>query len=322
MSAPKMMVVAVVMTVALGGCNPSRSSAPPPAQAAKPSESPQAFLTRIYKPYAVQDAAGVFQMTPEGLAQYFEPKLGAALLQTSSAASARNLEPSPKGDAFINAFRWHTASLDIEALRVEAKDQGGGRATGTVSFKNFYLSKVMDIDLVAQPEGWRISDIRYGPNQSLRRLVGLEPGGRAEQVTAAELAARFRRAVLEGNVEAVATMIDPSGLLGHDPWVSSREDVLHDLKARRGAAHWVLFSTKEERAAKGSQHSADFMSHREYFQAHPDITARLANWGVHFVEARWSETGHDPNKLTGPVVVLSRDFLGQAWVRALDDAMD
>jgi hypothetical protein len=141
-------------------------------------------------------------------------------------------------------------------------------------------------------------------------------------VTAAELAARFKRAVLEGNAEAVVAMIDPSGLLGHDPWVSSREEVLRDLEARRGAAHWVLFSTKEERAANGSRHAADFMSHREYFQAHPDVTAGLANWGEHFVEARWSERGHDPDRWTGPVVVLSRDFLGQAWIRALDDAMD
>ena len=312
-------VLAVVMTVALGGCNAANGTAPPPAQV-KPSEAPTAFLMRVYQPYTVQDATGIFQMTPEVLSQYFEPKLAGALLQTSSQAYARGLEPSPKGDAFVNAFRWHTASLDIEALRVEVTDLGSGRATGKVSFKNFHLTKTMGIDLVAQPEGWRISDIRYGPKQSLRRLVGLDSGGRAEQLTAAQLAARYRRAVLAGNVEAVVAMIDPSGLLGHDPWVSSREEVLRDLKARRGAAHCFLFATKAEGASKGWQ--GDYMSHREYFQAHPDVAATLVNWGVHFVEARWSETGHDPNKWTGPVVVLSRDFLGQAWIRAFDDAMD
>ena len=74
MTAQVRKVLAVLVTVALSGSSPASGSAPSLARV-KPSESPKAFLLRVYKPYAVQDAPGIFQMTPQVLSKFFEPKL-------------------------------------------------------------------------------------------------------------------------------------------------------------------------------------------------------------------------------------------------------
>ena len=68
-------------------------------------------------------------------------------------------------DPFIAAQDW-----DISAVNVAVRDTGAGKASATVSFKNLGKPTTVVLALVKLKNGWRIADINWGSNQTLRGL--------------------------------------------------------------------------------------------------------------------------------------------------------
>lgn len=271
------------------------------------------FLQATYGGYARVREAGAPEPENRPPSQAFAPDLAAAMGTPFTL-------PTTQSDPLLNASGYHPESLRIEALEIEVKERGFYRASGRVAFTYLGQERRFELELVRFPEGWVIDELRYGPGDSLRALLGVgrpaQPQPRFE-----EFVERFRLGIEAGDAAAVAELVEPTGLVVGGTEVIPREKVLADLKARRGPLHRTLFSTAEERRKGTVQVPPGFLSYQEFFKANPGPTRWHADLGG-LVLVRWhlgDPELAEPAKMVGPGLMVVRDFAGRLWFRNFGD---
>ena len=275
--------------------------------------SPREFVAATYGGYARPREEGAPEPANRAPSQAFAPALAAAMGVPYTA-------PATQSDPLVNGSGYHPDSLRIEALKVEVKEHGFYRASARVGFTHLGTPRAFDLDLVRFPEGWVIDDIHYGAGESLRAILQVgRPAPVPERFE--EFAERFRLAVVRGDAEAVAGMIEPTGLVVGGRAPVPREQVLADLKARRGPLHRTLFSTAAERRKGPAELPPGYQSFQEFFKANPEATRWQADLGT-FVLVRWHPGGaelDEPARMTGPGLMVVRDYAGRLWYRNFGD---
>jgi hypothetical protein len=141
------------------------AAAAAPALAA--DAGPKSFLDAIYNAYKGKNAKGVSLDSDAAVRRYFEPKLAALIIQDRKAAARHGDAPALDGDPFINAQDWEINAVDI-ALHDVTADKAGA----TVSFRNLDVMTKVELDLVKLRDGWRIAEITWDGNETLRGVFG------------------------------------------------------------------------------------------------------------------------------------------------------
>lgn len=132
------------------------------AHAADPSA--KSFVEGIYAAYKGKDARGVALDSDAAVRRYFEPKLAALILKDRR--EARGEVDKLDADPFVDAQDWQIDAVDI-AIREIAPD----KASATVSFKSLGDQRKIILALVKLRMGWRIADITWDRNGTLRELM-------------------------------------------------------------------------------------------------------------------------------------------------------
>ena len=146
----------VAATAALGGLLPVPGHADPAAKA---------FLDKIYAAYKGKNSKGILLDSDASLRRYFEPSLVDLMIKDRKAAAKRGDVPELDGDPFVNAQDWEIGPVDVVVT-----DTAPDKATATVSFKNIDMPNKLVYALLKLKTGWRIADIDWGENGSLRGL--------------------------------------------------------------------------------------------------------------------------------------------------------
>jgi Protein of unknown function (DUF3828) len=149
-------IVLVAGVLALAGTFPGAGFADPAAKA---------FLDKIYGAYKGKDSKGIGLDNDTALRRYFEPGLAALMIKDRKDADRRGEVPNLDWDPFISGQDW-----EIGAVDVDTRDSAADKASATVSFRNFDMPTKMVFDLVKLKAGWRIADIDWGENGTLRGL--------------------------------------------------------------------------------------------------------------------------------------------------------
>ena len=137
--------------------------APVGAMAADPSAA--SFVESIYAPYKVKDGKGNPLDSDAAVKRYFAPRLAMLIIKDRNKAAKRGDVSTLEMDPFIDAQDW-----DISAVDVAVRDAGAEKASATVSFKNLGKPTNVVLDLVKLRDGWRIADINWGRQRTLRAL--------------------------------------------------------------------------------------------------------------------------------------------------------
>ena len=130
--------------------------------------SPQAFVDGIYKHYLGQDSKGLALSSEADIRRYFAQPLADAIVKDFAAAHKAGEVPMLNGDPFIDAQDW-----EISNLKTAVKSTGANTAVATAAFVIFMEPRMVTLDLVVTPAGWRIAEIR-SPSGSLRALYKLK----------------------------------------------------------------------------------------------------------------------------------------------------
>ena len=134
------------------------------AKAAEPSA--MAFVETIYAAYKGKNGNGVSLDTDAKVRRYFEPKLAALINKDRKDAAKRGNVSTLDGDPFVDAQDWQ-----IDAMDVAVRDTAADKATATVSFMNIDKQITVVLELVKLREGWRISDIAWDRQETLRGIL-------------------------------------------------------------------------------------------------------------------------------------------------------
>jgi hypothetical protein len=122
--------------------------------------SAEAFLTDIYRHYAMGNSSGVSLDHPE---LWFEPALADAMRRDAEAVAKRGDVSLLDGDPFCDCQDFDGFQAEIGAIRVDR-----GAAHAVVRFINGEAIS-LTYDLQWTSAGWRIRDIVW-PEGHLRRL--------------------------------------------------------------------------------------------------------------------------------------------------------
>jgi hypothetical protein len=133
------------------------------ARAAEPSA--KSFVEAIYAAYTGKNGDGVSLDTDADVKRYFEPKLAALIIKDRKDAAKRGDVPTLDGDPFVDAQDWQIDAVDIDLL-----DTAVDKANAMVSFMNVDRQTTVVLELVKLKEGWRIADIAWDHNETLREL--------------------------------------------------------------------------------------------------------------------------------------------------------
>jgi hypothetical protein len=125
----------------------------------------KAFLDKIYAAYKGKKSKGILLDSDASLRRYFEPGLADLMIKDRKDAAKRGDVPNLDGDPFVNAQDWEIGPVDIAV-----SDTAPDKATATVSFKNLDMPNKLVYALVKLKAGWRIADIDWGENGTLRGL--------------------------------------------------------------------------------------------------------------------------------------------------------
>src|SRR5262249_55404213 len=118
----------------------------------------------IYAAYTGKKNNGILLGTETGGRRHFGPKLPALLINERREA---HREVGKLGsDPFIDAQDWEMDSVDVAV-----RDTGANKATATVSFKSLGDRRTVVLALVKLKVGWRIADITWDRNGTLRGLL-------------------------------------------------------------------------------------------------------------------------------------------------------
>ena len=136
-----------------------------PAGAALADPAAKAFLEKIYAAYKGKSSKGIALDSDAALQRYFEPKLAALMIKDRKDAAKRGDVPELDGDPFINGQDWEIGPVDIVV-----RDIPPDKASATVKFRNFKDQETIVYDLIKLKDGWRIADIAWDGNDTLRRF--------------------------------------------------------------------------------------------------------------------------------------------------------
>src|SRR5258708_6880652 len=136
-----------------------------PAGAARADVAAKAFLEKIYAAYKGKNVKGIPLASDAMLRFYFEPKLAALMIKDSKAAQKRGDAPELDSDPFIAGQDWEIGPVDIVV-----RDLAPDKANAIVKFSNFKMPKTVVYDLVKLNGSWRIADITWDGNDTLRGI--------------------------------------------------------------------------------------------------------------------------------------------------------
>jgi hypothetical protein len=148
--------IVLAATAGLAGLIPGIGRADPAAKA---------FLDKIYAAYKGKKAKGILLDSDASLRRYFEPGLADLMIKDRKDAAKRGDVPDLDGDPFVNAQDWEIGPVDIMIT-----DTAPDKATATASFRNLDMPTKVIYALVKLKTGWRIADIDWGENGTLRGL--------------------------------------------------------------------------------------------------------------------------------------------------------
>ena len=111
-----------------------------------------------------QNSKGVSLDSNAAIRRYFEPSLAALIIKDRR--EARGEVGKLGSDPFIDAQDW-----EIDNVDVAVRDTGSDKASATVSFKNLGEQQTLVLALVKLKAGWRIADITWYRNGTLRGLL-------------------------------------------------------------------------------------------------------------------------------------------------------
>jgi hypothetical protein len=123
----------------------------------------KAFLEKIYAAYKGKNSKGIPLDSDAMLRFYFEPKLAALMIKDNKAARKRGDAPELDSDPFIAGQDWEIGPVDIVV-----RDLSPDKASATVKFANFKMPTTVVYDLVKLNGSWRIADITWDGNDTLR----------------------------------------------------------------------------------------------------------------------------------------------------------
>jgi len=126
--------------------------------------SAKSFVEAIYAAYKGKDAKGIPLDNDAAVRRYFEPKLAALIIKDRR--DARGEVGKLGSDPFIDAQNW-----EIDSVDVVVRDTGSDKAMATVSFKSLGERRTVVLALVKRKGGWRIADITWDRNGTLRGLL-------------------------------------------------------------------------------------------------------------------------------------------------------
>jgi hypothetical protein len=136
-----------------------------PLGAALADPAAKAFLEKIYAAYKGKNSKGIPLDSDAMLRFYFEPKLAALMIKDNNAAKKRHDAPELDADPFIAGQDWEIGPVDIVV-----RDLSPDKATATVKFANFKMPTTVVYDLVKLNGSWRIADITWDGNDTLRGI--------------------------------------------------------------------------------------------------------------------------------------------------------
>ncbi len=123
----------------------------------------KSFVEAIYAAYKGKDAKGIPLDNDAAVRRYFEPKLAALIIKDRRDARG---EVKLGSDPFIDAQDW-----EIDSVDVVVRDTGSDKAMATVSFKSLGERRTVVLALFKRKGGWRIADITWDRNGTLRGLL-------------------------------------------------------------------------------------------------------------------------------------------------------
>jgi hypothetical protein len=135
------------------------------AGAARADDAAKAFLEKIYAAYKGKNSKGVLLDSDAKLRLYFEPKLAALMIKDEKAAQKRGDVPELDGDPFVGGQDW-----EIGPVAIEVRDLAPDKASATAKFNNAGTATTVTYDLVKLANGWRIADVSWAENGTLRGL--------------------------------------------------------------------------------------------------------------------------------------------------------
>ena len=138
-------------------------AAPALAQATDPVTA-KSFVEGIYKKYVGKDASGLVLDKAADYRRYFTPALAGIILKDQAAAAKRGDVPTLDGDAFVGHQDWEISKLTVDV------QESGDKAAGTVSFLNIDKTETVKLSLQKVGKDWRIDDVTYADNSTLRGL--------------------------------------------------------------------------------------------------------------------------------------------------------
>jgi Protein of unknown function (DUF3828) len=126
--------------------------------------SAKSFVEAIYAAYTGKNSNGVSLDSDAAVRRYFAPKLAALIIKDRR--EARGEVGKLGSDPFIDAQDW-----EIDSVDVAVRDAGSDQAIASVLFKSLGERRTVVLALVKLKGGWRIADITWDRNGTLRGLL-------------------------------------------------------------------------------------------------------------------------------------------------------
>jgi hypothetical protein len=134
-----------------------------PIGAALADPAAKAFLAKIYAAYKGKNSKGIPLDSDAMVRLYFEPKLAALIIKDRKDAQKRGDVPDFDAHPFVSGQDWEIGPVDIVV-----RDLSPDKASATVKFANFKMPTTVTYDLVKLNGSWRIADITWDGNDTLR----------------------------------------------------------------------------------------------------------------------------------------------------------
>ena len=152
---------------------------------------PAAPLRWVYSHY--KDDKGSFWLEDDDLESLFTPRMAALVVKTRRAAQI--LEEETAEPSWIGSQDWL-----IRDLKIDAREQGPGRAVGTMTYRNMIEQNpkphTTRFDMVLTDAGWRIDEVRTQPDPGDKPARPLKTGSEVmkDQIAEGEQARRDKAA--------------------------------------------------------------------------------------------------------------------------------
>ena len=135
------------------------------AGTARADAAAKAMLEKIYAAYKGKNSKGILLDSDAMLRRYFEPKLAALMIKDRNDARKRGDVPELDADPFVGGQDW-----EIGPVEIVVRDIAPDRASATAKFRNLKVATTVAYDLVKLADGWRIANITWDGNDTLRGI--------------------------------------------------------------------------------------------------------------------------------------------------------